>query len=415
MRTSQGMRGRPLLKTSYAADQSLLPSTTKRVALGLLIVAIAFAVLGNLPGVPFLGDAKWTLVIAQVCVFAIGALGLNILTGLCGQVSLGHAFFMGVGAYAGVVLGGPGSERLWGLELPIWIWLPGAGVVAALVGILVSPAAVRLRGLYLGIVTLGLVFLGDHLFRNLEFICGSPGIGRQWPSLDIRLWKEEDPLLSLSTDGKWFGVDFSSTQKQVFFLMFLVGVLALVARNIARTRVGRALAAIRDRDIAAEVMGVAEAKYKLIAFALSSFYAGVAGALFGALIGTLIPEYWSLVLSVEFVAILIIGGAGTITGVLLGSVFVVGSEELIVDFTTKMAEKAAGSGFHPVADLVMKVGRDDFGLLSVSPTGPGLAVAQFTDVFYGALIILFLLFEPLGLYGIWTKIRNYWKGWPFTY
>jgi len=287
-------------------------------------------------------------------------------------------------------------------------------VVAALVGILVSPAAVRLRGLYLGIVTLGLVFLGDHLFRNLDFICGSPGIGRSWPSLDIRLWKEESPLVDLSNDGQWFGIDITGTQKQVFFLVFLVVVLALVARNIARTRVGRALAAIRDRDIAAEVMGVAEARYKLIAFALSSFYAGVAGALFGAIIGTLIPEYWSLVLSVEFVAILVIGGAGTITGVLLGSVFVVGSEELIVDFTNKMAEKAAGSGFHPLADTVMKVG-NDFGLLSVDPTGPGLAVSAFTDVLYGLLIILFLLFEPLGLYGIWTKIRNYWKGWPFTY
>jgi branched-chain amino acid transport system permease protein len=410
------MRGRPLLKTSYSADASLLPSTTKRVALVVLIVAIGFAVLGNLPGVTFLGDAKWTLVIATVCVFAIGALGLNILTGLCGQVSLGHAFFMGVGAYAGVVLGGKGVPgRLWGLDLPIWLWLPGAGVVAALVGIIVSPAAVRLRGLYLGIVTLGLVFLGDHLFRNLDFICGSPGIGRQWPNLDIRLWKEEKPLLNLSTDGQWFGIDITGTQKQVFFLLFLVGILSLLARNIARTRVGRALAAIRDRDIAAEVMGVAEAKYKLIAFALSSFYAGMAGALFGAIIGTLIPEYWSLVLSVEFVAILIIGGAGTITGVLLGSVFVVGSEELIVDFTTNLAEKAAGPGFHPFADFVMKVGRDDFGLLSIDPTGPGLAVNQFTDVFYGALIILFLLFEPLGLYGIWTKVRNYWKGWPFTY
>lgn len=409
------MRGRPLLKTSYAADSSVLPSTTKRVALGVLFVALVLAVLGNLPGARFLGDAKWSLVLATVCVFAIGALGLNILTGLCGQVSLGHAFFMGVGAYAGVVLGGEGSSRLWGLELPIWIWLPGAGVFAALVGILVSPAAVRLRGLYLAIVTLGLVFLGDHLFRNLEFIAGSPGIGRDWPDLEFRFWKEEDPFLDLTSGGQWFGIDLSSTQKQVFFLMALVAVLAVLARNIARTRTGRALAAIRDRDIAAEVMGVPEAKYKLIAFALSSFYAGVAGALFGTIIGTLIPEYWSLVISVEFVAILIIGGAGTITGVLLGSAFVVGSEELIVDLTTNLAERASGDGFHPFADLIMKVGRDDFGLLSLSPTGPGLAVAQFTDVFYGALIVLFLLFEPLGMYGIWTKIRNYWKGWPFTY
>ena len=184
------MRGRPLLFTSYASDTALLPSWTKRVMMVVLVVVVVLAPLGHLPLVGFLSDSAWQLVLAQVLVFAIGALGLNILTGLAGQVSLGHAFFLGIGAYAGVVLGGEGTDTLWGHGLPIWIWLPGAGVAAALVGILVSPAAVRLRGLYLGIVTLGLVFLGDHLFRNLDFIAGSPGIGRSWPGLSIRLWKE---------------------------------------------------------------------------------------------------------------------------------------------------------------------------------------------------------------------------------
>src|SRR5207302_1784685 len=122
------MRSRPLLFTSYASDAGLLPTTTKRVAVGVLLVGVVLAPFGRLPLLGFLGGAGWHLVLAQVLVFAIGALGLNILTGLAGQVSLGHAFFLGVGAYAGVVLGGKGSSTLWGLGLPIWIWLPGAGL-----------------------------------------------------------------------------------------------------------------------------------------------------------------------------------------------------------------------------------------------------------------------------------------------
>ena len=145
------------------------------MALVVLLVAAVLAPFGNFPFLGFLGGAGWQLVLATGVVFAIGALGLNILTGLAGQVSLGPRLLHRASAPTpGVVLGGGSGPRLWGLGLPIWIWLPGAGVVAALVGVLVSPVAVRLRGLYLGIVTLGLVFLGDHLFRNLDFICGSP-------------------------------------------------------------------------------------------------------------------------------------------------------------------------------------------------------------------------------------------------
>ncbi len=180
------MRGRPLLHTSYASDQAMLNTTTKRILAAVALVVVVLLPFGKVPLLGFMGGAAWQLVLVQVLVFAIGALGLNVLTGLCGQVSLGHAFFLGVGAYAGVVLGSDPTAGLWGFGLPIWIWLPGAGVVAALVGILVSPAAVRLRGLYLGIVTLGLVFLGEHIFRNLPKVAGSPGLGRSWPSLDIR-------------------------------------------------------------------------------------------------------------------------------------------------------------------------------------------------------------------------------------
>ncbi|MEW6476826.1 MAG: branched-chain amino acid ABC transporter permease [Actinomycetota bacterium] len=409
------MRRRPLLRTTYAADTALFPSTTQKVAMVCLGVGAVLAVLGKLPFVRYLGTSEWGLVLAEVLIFAIGALGLNILIGLGGQVSLGHAFFMGIGAYTAVVLGAKGTPELWGLGLPIWIWLPAAGIVAALFGIAVSPVAVRLRGLYLAIVTLGLVFLGSHLFNNLKDICGSPGVGREWPKLDLRLWKEEQPLLDLTNSGTWFGVNVTGIQKQVLALLVLTTLLAFAARNIARTRVGRALASIRDRDIAAEVMGVAEARYKLIAFGLSSFYAGVAGALLGAVVQTLTPDAWNLAVSIEFVAILIIGGAGTITGTLLGAAFVVASEQVIRELTELLSQKAAGTGiFHGIADFIVSQGTD-FGLISLSPTGNGLSIFQFNQLFYGVLLVVFMLAEPLGLYGIWVRIRAYWKGWPFTY
>jgi branched-chain amino acid transport system permease protein len=410
------MRGRPLLHTSYASDQAILNSTTKRIMAAVGLVVAVLLPFGKVPLLGFMGSPAWQLVLTQVLIFAIGALGLNILTGLCGQVSLGHAFFLGVGAYAAAILGAPESAGLWGMGLPIWIWLPGAGIAAALVGIIVSPAAVRLRGLYLGIVTLGLVFLGEHIFRNLEFIAGSPGLGRSFPSLDMRVWKEEEPLVNMSSSSEIFGIRITENQKSFLFILILLLIFMVGAKNLARTRTGRALQAIRDRDIAAEVMGVPEARYKLIAFAISSFAAGVAGALLAAVIGSLNPEYWSLVLSVEFIAILLIGGIGTVTGTILGAIFVRTSGRLIEDGTGLLEEAADGSG--PVAwlaDLIVVRG-NDFGIISLAPVGgPGISIFQFNQIFYGLLVVAFLIFEPLGLYGIWIKVRNYWKGWPFSY
>ena len=133
----------------------------------MVLLPFNLPIINQLPFVRFLGDADWIRLTTQAVIFAIAALGLNLLTGVAGQVSLGHAFFMGVGAYAAVYLGGEPGSGTWGHGLPMWIWLPGAGISAALVGIIVAPAAVRVRGLYLGIVTVGLVFIGIHLSRVL--------------------------------------------------------------------------------------------------------------------------------------------------------------------------------------------------------------------------------------------------------
>jgi branched-chain amino acid transport system permease protein len=410
------MRGRPLLFTTYQADAAILPTTTKKVLMFLLMALAITLPLQLVPGFRWLGQNEWMVILGQALIFAVGALGLNILTGLAGQVSLGHAFFMGVGGYTAVILGGEQTSTLVGYGLPMWIWLPAAGIVAGLVGMLVAPTAVRVRGLYLSFVTIGLVFVGDHIFRNVRNVSGGPSIGREWPPLELRLWKEEQALVSFETDGPWLGIELSSQAKKYLFLLLLLVIFALAHKNIARSRLGRAFAAVRDRDIAAEVMGVNEVRYKALAFAVSSFFAGVAGALLASYFGSRIPEAWDLLLSVQFIAIILIGGAGTTAGAILGSFFVIMVPRIVQNLTRWMSDLTDGEGvLSSLANFILSTGPTDFGLVGTSAIGPGLSVFQLNLVLYGLLIVIFLIFEPLGLFGVWLRVRNYWKGWPFTY
>ena len=433
------MYRRPLLRTAYEQDAAILPTYFQKVGMGLFLLFIVLTVLGApvLEALPefFLGGT-WLNPVTNMVPLGIAALGFTILVGVTGQVSIGHAFFMGVGAYVAVALGGDGDgvracipfhEELGildqtgvcGLGLPMWIWLPAAGAGAALVGMLVSPAAVRVRGLYLAIATIGLVFIGLHLGRMLPEYAGDFESGRTWPELQIRLWKEDVPLIDMTQDGTWFGlIHLSEEQKQFFFLAAIFILLAVLAKNIIRSRTGRALAAIRDRDIAAEVMGVPEFKYKLIGFAISSFYAGIGGALFASYNGRVAPVTWSLFLSVDFIAILLIGGAGTIAGTVLGTIFVELTPEVVKRFTEWLGDQATGDGIvSALANVMLTSGSGDFGPISLTPASPGwpMSVFLWNFVIFGVLIVVFMIFEPLGLFGIWIRIRNYWKGWPFSY
>jgi branched-chain amino acid transport system permease protein len=417
------MRGRPNFYTSYESESQLMPTTTKKFLLGLFLLVLVLMpfdlpVIDQIPFVRFLGDNVWLRLVNRTMCFAIAALGLNILMGLAGQISIGHTFFGGVGAYTAVLLGGKGSANLWGWGLPMWLWLPAAGVVAAVVGIAVAPAAVRVRGLYLGIVTLGLIFIGLHLSRVFPEIAGPGALGRKWPRMELRLWKEKEPIVDFSRDGHWFWFDINKNQKTYLFLLAVLILMAWMAANLARSRTGRALQAIRDRDVAAEIMGVPEYRYKTTAFAISSFYAGIGGALFASLSVQLPPEQWGLIGAVNFIAALLIGGMGRVSGVLMGSFFVMTSHrfvEEIVDWMKHQAEEAGA--FSALFDFFISTGRGDGGVVSVMETALGypLPVSALDDIIFGLLIIFFLLFEPQGLYGIWIKIRNYWKGWPFSY
>jgi branched-chain amino acid transport system permease protein len=366
-----------------------------------LIVLVVLGAGGTIPvlGLSLQGEV---LLLAVTALFAsIGAIGLNVVTGFAGQVSLGHAFFLGLGAFTSAILGGVGETRqvfdlesgefveqtlLVGYELDMLIWLPAAGLVAALAGLIISPVAFRLRGLYLAFVTLGLVFIGEHIFREAEVYTGGVGVGRETPPLTLLGF-------SFDEESEVLGITLSSNQKLFFLGLALLLVFALAAKNLSRSRLGRAMAAVRDRDIAAEMMGIDLVRTKVAAFVISSFYAGVAGALLFTAVGRLQPESFNLLLSIEFIAMIFIGGVATITGSIFGAVFIT----------------YLGSIVRWLSGIPL------FGFISTSPTGGFPTVAEMEQIMFGLLIVGFLIFEPMGLNGIWMRIRNYWKSWPFSY
>lgn len=262
-------------------------------------------------------------------------------------------------------------------ELPVW--LLASGLVAGLAGLIVAPIAARLRGLYLAIVTLGLVFLGEHVFREWTSLTGGPGVGR--PAAVPELFG-----VRLDRASAWF-----TGPQQLYLLMFvLLVIFGVLARNLVRSRIGRAFAAVRDRDLAAAVIGVDLTRYKALAFAVSSFYAGVAGSLLFVVNGFFDPGSFGLLLSVQYIAMVLIGGAGTISGAIMGALFITLLPRITRELPTVLP------------------------FISSDATG-GISVFQVEAVLYGLLIVVFLIVEPRGLFGIWVRVRNYWRTWPFSY
>lgn len=369
------------LKTTYPRDMALLPS---RVQKFWTLVLLAFLAVFPLIARALPSSSFWLSISILVLIASIGSLGLNLLSGMAGQISLGHAFFLGVGAFSGAVISSESSTTLsgiefWGLGLPWWVGVIGAGFVAAIIGVVIGPTAVRLRGLYLSLVTLALVFLGEFLFLSpaLEPVTGAVR-GRTVDPITVLPWIED-------------------SDEQLYYACAVVAVVAyLVGRNLARGRVGRAFQATRDRDIAAEVMGVNVTWAKLTAFGVSSFYAGAAGMLLGVFLGNPLGANFGgsagLLVSVEYVAMIVIGGIGTVSGSAMGAVFVVALPELV--------SYISNQGWLP---FVAEPGTGSFD------------ASAFSVILFGLFIIGFLVFEPRGLFGIWLRVKNYWRGWPFSY
>lgn len=371
------LRGRPELRVSYSRDHAIFNTPAKRVWFIVLLVGVVL--------LPFQLPTNWTHLVSLAFAASIGAIGLNLISGYAGQISLGHAFFLGLGAYAGIVVSADPTGRLVGFGVTnIVIVLLAAGLVAGIIGAIVAPLATRLRGLYLAIVTLGLVFLGEHIFREADMLTGGVGTGRSGPRPTLFGFE-------FYASGDVLGITLQRQQRMYFLGLICLVIFGVLAKNLVRSDLGRAFASVRDRDIAAEIMGVNLNRTKLLAFAVSSFYAGVAGALTATFVGFTEPTGYNLLLSILYIAMVIIGGIATIAGSIFGALF--------ITLLPRVVQELA----HYVPFITPR------------SVGPWPTIIDIERMLYGLAIIVFVIFEPRGLYGMWLRARNYFKAWPFSY
>jgi branched-chain amino acid transport system permease protein len=310
----------------------------------------------------------------------IGAIGLTILTGTTGQLSLAHAFFLAVGAYGYCYFagenGGVQVEKVHGLGLPPLLAMVLAVLLAGACGAAFSPIAGRLRGIYLGIASIGLVFLGQHLLFNAKSVTGGFN-GRDAPPFDIFGFQfaPGHPNITLG------GVQFGSLEKLWYLGLILVAISFWYGQNVTRNRPGRALEAVRDNEVAASVMGVNVTRYKAAAFTLSSMYAGLAGVLMALVFERLVPNTFGLVLSIDFLVMIVLGGLGSVRGAALGAIFV------------------------SILPQVLDHYSDSLPLLA-EPGSSGLQASQAARLLYGVAIIVVLLWAPGGLVSLGRRRRR---------
>lgn len=337
-------------KESYVADAALFDTPTQRAWLAVLAAAlIAF---------PFAADEYWLYLACLIGINIASATGLNILTGYTGLVSLGQAAFMGLGAYTVAVL----ETRV---GTPFALNLVAAGGVAMLGGIVVGIPSLRVKGLYLAIATIAASVIAHFAFTNLALTGRSGGLS--------------------VPPARAFGIALDTSFRIYWLIVPVTALMLLGAANLFRTRVGRAFIAIRDRDISAEVLGIPLLRYKLLSFGLSSFYAGVAGGLWAYFFRVVTPESFPLIMSIFFLAAIIVGGMGTVLGSVLGAVFMT---------------------------LVPEVLKLVVGWLPISANAT-LILSPVRLIVFGALIVGFLVFEPHGLAEVWRRVRRYFHLWPF--
>lgn len=318
---------------------------------------------------PFYLDRFWLQAGLFAMAAAIGAIGLNLLTGSTGQLSMGHAFFLAVGAYGYCVLAGESSTEnghaLTGLGLPSWLAAVLAVLLAGAAGGLFSPIAGRLSGAYLGIATLALIFIGQHVLFNAGSLTGGFN-GRPVPPLSLFGFTFDDAEVVVAA------VPFQSSEK--LWYLGLAALLAggLFARGVLCGRPGRALNAIRDHRIAAGVMGVPVARYRAGVFVLSSMYAGLAGVLLALVFQRTVPEYFGMILSLEYLAMIVIGGLGSVAGAVIGAAFVSLLPQVLTHYS------------------------DSLPLVSAPGTG-GIAPGEASRYLYGAAVVAVVLFLPGGI------------------
>lgn len=340
-------------RTDYHQEITWFPSPRSAAACAIGI--------GLLLAAPLVLKSYGLTLLIQIGYYGIAALGLNLVTGFTGQISLGHASFFGFGAFFSAWL----SNRF---GVPVLLAIPLAGLATAAVGLLFGTPAARIKGLYLAIATLAAQYILEDFFnRATWFTGGAAGAYANPPSL--------------------FGFEFNNDARYFYLVLVFLVLLYGFAANLMRTRDGRAMVAVRDHYLAAEIMGIPLTRYRVLAFALASFYAGVAGALMGHYVGFVSTESINILLSVQMLGMIIIGGLGSITGSLLGAAFMV------------LMPEAVETIFHALS--------------STAAADKGLVYLK--EISIGAVIILFLVFEPDGLAHRWQQTKAWWKLYPFSH
>jgi branched-chain amino acid transport system permease protein len=356
------------LVTRYRDDQALVPDMWQKV--GLILGLIAIVVF------PFQVSERWLVVGNLALVAVVGSVALMILTGFAGQISLGHAAFLAVGAYTTAILGAR-------YHLPYWVIVPMAGVLSAAVGLAIGVFALRLKGLYLAIVTIGLLYLVRHVLLAIPELTG----GMSGMAVPIYVWfgETEAEMADIYETMEYGPITLDFRQKLYFTFVVMAAFAAWAARNLTRSGSGRAMMAVRDRDLAAAALGVDPARAKVLAFGISSFFAGVAGAMFAMQQQYITVDPFHLDMSIQYIAMIVLGGIGSVFGAVAGAIVFV--------FLTPVAE-AVGEAL-PYLDQ--------------------LTSAQQSTVVFAIVVCAFLIFEPLGLFGIWLRIKRYFAAWPFRY
>ena len=349
-------------KTSYRADQQILPIRQDRIALGLILL-VAFLVVPALAS-----DYLFRAILIPFVIMALAALGVNVLVGYCGQISLGSGAFMAVGAYGAYNF----FVRIPGMPLIPSLIL--GGLCATFFGILFGLPSLRVKGLYLAVATLAAQFFSDWMFLRIK-----------WFTMDT-------PSGSVSVSNlQVFGMPIESALSKYLFCLSLLVVIALLAKNLVRSAIGREWMAIRDMDVAAAVIGIRPMYAKLTAFAVSSFIVGVAGALWAFVyLGSWEPAAFSVDLSFKLLFMVIIGGMGSIMGSFFGAAFIVVLPIFLNQFLPAL-----------------------MGLVGIDISTAGIAHAEL--MIFGGLIVWFLIVEPHGLAKLWSTAKQKLRLWPFPH
>jgi branched-chain amino acid transport system permease protein len=336
-----------IFKTDYNQDIKLAKHGGHVFWYGLLMLFLLAA--------PWAIEEYWLAQLTFVLIYAIVGLGLMLLAGFTGLFSLGHAAFLGVGAYTEAIMVNAG--------IPFPIAIACAGLLSAAVGMVVGLPALRVKGIYLGMATLAFGFIVEEIMARWEGLTGgNAGMVVNYPTL--------------------FGWDFGTTNAFYFLCLVITIGATLGIVNLMRSPTGRAFVAIRDSEISAQSMGIHLARYKTLSFAISAALAGIGGALYAHKIQFLSPEQFSIIQSIDLLLLVVIGGLGSIHGAFLGAIFLIVMPQLI----------ALGKDFLPTA-----IGQ----------------AAGLQGTVYGLVLIAFVLFEPMGLYGRWLKVRTYFQLFPF--